>query len=244
MENQPVLPRRRNRAVTITAVLVAIVILTSLGTWQLNRLAWKEELIETLDSRTGMAAVDFAGLSTPYKEHIWRPVTLGGQWLPATGLALGPRTLQGQVGVFVFAPFRLADNRIIFVNRGWAPSLAAATPAVDGPLTGIVRLPERGRYAPDNSPDDNQWYWPDLAAMGQQMGFDKKTLIDEAYVQLSENDGNTWPQPVPAVPDFRNDHLQYAIFWFGMAGMLLIFFALTQRLRRYGTTPDKENNSR
>lgn len=210
-------------ALICTASMLAV--LLALGFWQVKRLAWKENLIAEITAQQSAPAFDFAALQQPWADHAHINVFVEGRFLPLDDIAVGPRTDDGQAGYHLFTPFVLDDARIVFVNRGWSRDRKAGTPVGKVKIKGVVRLPEKPDFAPDNKPDANDWYWADLAAMADKIGVD---AMRDVFVQLTEPvDVASVPKPVAVTAaSLANNHLSYAIFWFGMAGILLGVFVL------------------
>ena len=159
--------------------LVGLAVLIGLGSWQMNRLAWKDALLASIEQRTHAAPRPIAEIERQFGRdgdvEYW-PVE-------ATGAFLHDKerhffaTFDGQSGFFVYTPLELADGRVVFVNRGFVPydRKDAATRAqgqVAGPVTisGLARNPLAGKpssIVPDNEPDKNIFYWKDLAVDGE-----------------------------------------------------------------------------
>jgi surfeit locus 1 family protein len=106
------------------STLVALAILVSLGNWQVRRLAWKEDLLATIDARIHAAPVPLdealARMNDPASDIEYLPVELSGTFLPdAEQHVLS--TWKGASGWNIYHPLRLDDGRILFVNRGFVP---------------------------------------------------------------------------------------------------------------------------
>lgn len=224
----PAPAKSQHRYHAVILVMLACSILCALGTWQLQRLSWKRELIATLEHKLATTPVDFTTLDAPLAAHEWTRVTVDGVYEAAGQATVAPRTLDGKVGVHVFAPLRMADGRRVMINRGFAAQeqiTTVATPEGRVELQGVVRKATRARFTPDNNPAAGQWYWPEASAM---LGADGGVI--DVYVQLDESDDKAGRLvPVAVTPDLPNNHAQYAAFWFGMAGLCLLIFVLARR---------------
>lgn len=210
--------------------------LVGLGVWQLQRLAWKDALVRTVEQRTVAPPVplppraEWAALKPNAYEyrrvaatgtfdharevHVYRPLVS----------ARGP---QHGLGDIVLTPFHLASGGTVIVNRGFVPSerLDPATRAagqVAGPvtITGLMRSPqERNAFTPADDTARNQWFTADPAAVARFHG-----IGDAAPFTVDEDAGQApggLPQGGETVLDFPNSHLQYALTWFGSALALL-----------------------
>ena len=214
--------------------LAALAVLIALGVWQLERLEWKEDLIEqrqTLSQASAIALSDVLGDGPPEFQN----VEARGRFLHDHEFYLAARTLAGKVGLHVVTPFVLEDGRIVLVDRGWIPE-GRRDPATrpEGQLSGgqalsgLVRLPGWKGYSwlkPDNQADENLWFWVDPPAMAAAAGL--TTVVAEAYLDAgpAENPGG-WPVGGQTRLDRPNDHLQYALTWFALAVCLVVIYVL------------------
>lgn len=211
----------------------ALAILLALGTWQVQRLQWKEALIATIDQRTHAAPLPLAGIEAKFATEgdidYW-PVTTSGHFLHE-----GERhffaTHDGQSGFYVYTPLRLADERIVFVNRGFvsydlkdASRRMAGEIAGDVTVTGLARNPLAGKPSsmlPDNDPAGNIFYWKDIAAMSASAGLPAGATVLPFFIDAGKapNPGG-WPVGGVTIIDLPNSHLQYAVTWYGLAAAL------------------------
>lgn len=213
--------------------LAAFATLVALGTWQVNRLAGKEGLIATIDERIGSAPLPLAEVERIYAatgDVDYRPVELHGTYRndrESYFLA----TWKGASGFFVYTPLELPDGRSILVNRGFVP-FDRKDPATrpkgqtggEVEIVGLARNPLVAKpswIVPDNDLAKNVFYWKDMAAMAARAGVDPARLVP-FFV-----DAGTAPNPggLPAggvtMVDMPNNHLQYAITWYGLAAALV-----------------------
>jgi len=208
---------------------VALALLLALGTWQVQRLHWKEALIERVNDRIASEPVPLEEITALYREGEdvdYRPVTLSGTFLHDKErhyLA----TWEGQSGFFVHTPLQLADGRYIFVNRGFVP-YDRKDPATrpEGQVQGVVEIEGLARLAPSEKPSflvpendlaKNIFYWKDLDAMTRSAGLDPSDVYP-FYVDANDaaNPGGL-PAGGVTLINFPNNHLQYAITWYGLA---------------------------
>lgn len=211
-----------------TSFVLMLAILLALGIWQVQRLAWKEDLLARVAAR--MAADPAAlpdSLDQP-EEWEYRRVRAEGAFDAAHVFWLKPRTDNGKVGAHMFVLLRREAGQPVFINRGFVPDDArgdVSVPAAPQMLDGIVQIPHKSTFTPDNNPAKNDWYWPDTQAMARAAGYDAALPV---IVTLPPHAGG-YPAGFAATAQIRNNHLQYALFWFGMAGILMLVFALSQR---------------
>lgn len=225
---------RRSRVVPIIAILVMLAGLVALGLWQLERKSWKEALIATLDQRIGQTAVplpDPGSGALEQSEWEFRRVRFTARIRPAdealvytSGSPLRP-DVSGP-GYWVFAPAELAGGGIVAVNRGFVPQGREARSAraqgdLDAPveITGVLRWPEpRSVFLQADDPARNMFFARDHQAMAtaRQWG-----PVAPFYVeQEAPVPSGGLPKPGPLKVSLRNQHLQYAVTWFGLALVL------------------------
>ncbi len=208
--------------------------LLGLGTWQLQRLAWKVDLLERVERNlAGPARALPGGVLDPAALEFTR-IRLRGEYLPGTSVAFGLVTRNGRPGARLLTALRAEDGRTLLVDRGFVPenrlarAIAAPPPAGVRELEGVARAGSRGSWttpAPDLSVP--RWYSPDLEAIGRQLGLRLEPVL--LVLERSEPHGEPEAEPIPVVVDLPNPHLGYALTWFGLAGALLAFYVLLAR---------------
>lgn len=260
--------RGHANAVVATWLIVAFLAFAgfvALGNWQVQRLAWKRELIARVDERVHAAPVDAPRRSewpqvTPARDEYRR--------VRATGVFLHDRETLVQAatelggGFWVLTPLRMADGDVLLVNRGFVPpelrernARTQGEPLGEVTITGLVRMPEAGGgFLRDNDPAGNRWYSRDVAAIAQARGLAEAApyFID---AEAGTNDlqarsgAPAWPRGGLTVINFHNSHLVYAITWYGLALMVAAAAGYAAReeirLRRgmnRATLPSDEGN--
>jgi len=208
-----------------------------LGSWQIQRLFWKEELIAQRQAAVSAAPVAVPMRRAEAQEMEFRRVTAEGVFVNDREIFLGATSEAGGQGYQVLTPLREPSGRIVFVNRGYIPG-KLKDPAnriagqISGPVRvqGLLRLPPEGRpawFLPDNRPDLNYWFWIDLPAMAAA---DKLDRVAPFYIDAdaTPNPGG-WPKGGITRLNLQNDHLQYAITWFSLAVALIVVYFLFHR---------------
>ena len=244
-------PRDKRRGGVIEATVFAIcgvAILTGLGIWQLDRKAWKENLIATVTARFARAPEDLPPRESwprlmPEADE-YRRVTFPAEFLEGeealvytAGSAFRPDVQEP--GYWVFAPARLAGGSIVVVDRGFVPTnrknpatRAQGVPHGTIEIVGVMRWPEaRGMFTPADDPTTNVWYLREPAAMAAAK---KWPIAAPFYIeQESPVPPGGLPLPGKLVVSLPDDHLQYAITWFGLAlGLAGVYVTwLSGRLR-------------
>ncbi len=214
----------------------AFLTLVGLGVWQLQRLEWKTALIDAIETRRDAPPIPFPRTLDPERRDSWEftRVALAGRFHHDDEMRVLAQVHDGRNGIRLVTPMALDDGRKALVDRGWTPDAEAAErPAGTAAVEGLLRGPPAGNpFRPDNRPDAGVWHWVDPPAMARAAGLP----ATQVYVQAIA-DGNAAPgqYPIPggAVFDLRNDHLQYALTWFGLAAALLaVYLPFRRRMRR------------
>jgi len=211
------------------AALVALVILVGLGNWQMRRLAWKETLIAQVNARVELPPAPLAevlgyGMSD---DITYTPAIVSGVFDHAREIHLFGQNLDGFAGYFIYTPLMRDGDPTVIVNRGFVPvplKDPAARPEgqVEGhvTLTGLVRAPRTGNaFQPQNDADRNEWFTANLDEMASHLG---EVHVVPVFVDAgaASNPGR-WPQGGQTRISFRNNHLGYALTWYGLAVTLL-----------------------
>lgn len=219
------------------AALSAVLLLVGLGTWQMQRQAWKAALIAELAVRSSQRPASLPLVIADPEALDFAPVRLRGEFQHNRELFVSARVHKGEVGFHIVTPFVLTDGRTVLVDRGWVPSTHRAPETrAAGQLAGIVTVEGRLRiggwkgydlFRPANSPETNEWLWMDLPAMAARAGVDD--ALPSLYVAAgtAENPGGL-PIGGAAQVEVRNNHLGYAMTWFALAVALLVIYVMHQ----------------
>lgn len=233
--------RRRFRPTFWATVftILALIILFGLGTWQVQRLFWKEEQIALRHERAEGPPIPLP-VSFPNPQAVeFTRVSLTGAFRHDEEFYLGARTESGRVGLNIVTPFVLTPSnpgggRTILVNRGWVPE-ERRDPATrpEGQLQGEVTIEALLRTdgwkgvefaKPPNDPDKRFYFWLDLPVMAA--GVDGP-IVTQVYADAVASE---IPGGLPIGGQTRiqltNDHLEYAITWYSFAVILLVIYFL------------------
>nr|WP_204333517.1 SURF1 family protein [Rhizobium leguminosarum] len=231
-------------------VLIALAILISLGTWQVERLHWKEGLIADIAARQAASPVplaDIEAMAAAGGDIEYRKVTASGRYINNKERHFFA-TWRGQTGYYIYTPLELADGRILFVNRGFVPyDNKEPEMRMQGQLTGEQtvtglareKLPGKPSWVvPDNDVAKNIFYWKDLDVMAGSVGLEKARVIP--FFVDADSTPNPAGLPIGGVTqvDLPNDHLQYAFTWYGLAAVLLVVVAISW-FRKGAKTPQQ-----
>lgn len=187
-----------------------VAIVLALGFWQLRRLEWKEGLLAQIDARLAMAPEALPAAPEEARDEYLAVAVAGaiepGELHVLTSLrGVGP-------GFRVIAPMALDDGRRILVDRGFVPETDkdAARPTGPARVEGNLLWPdEADGFTPEPNLPRNIWFARDLDAMAAALDAEPVLVVARA----SSLEG-AWPAPVTV--NIANDHLQYAITWFGV----------------------------
>ena len=213
--------------------LVLFVGFFALGTWQIERRAWKLDLIDRIERRVHAPAVAAPGpdrwpqISAVADEY--RHVRAVGSFLEKSTTLVQASTELG-AGFWVLTPLRVADGSVVFVNRGFvtpeardAALLAGDAPTGPTAITGLLRMPEPGgAFLRHNDAASDRWYSRDVQAIAVARGLGGVApYFIDADAAADANDGSPG-RPVGGltVVAFDNHHLLYAITWYTLALMV------------------------
>jgi surfeit locus 1 family protein len=236
---------RKSLVAPVLFMLVVGAILVSLGIWQLHRLAWKETLIAEIATRS-------KGLPQPLPDpsewnslrpadYAYRHVEFAGRYEndreALVFYGAGPRDLGP--GYLVLTPLRLDSGAIVIVNRGFVPDALAAKSAraageIEGKthVAGLMRPPQtRNLFTPADEPDKDLYFTRDPAAIAAHFGFAQAAPF---VVDAESSAPGGWPKGGMTEIDIPNNHLSYALTWFGLAVGLLAVFIAYLRAQWYG----------
>lgn len=216
-----------NTALALCAVL-AFTGFVALGNWQVERRAWKLELIERVNGRVHAPAVvaparqAWSGISRDSDEY--RHVSVSGAFLPDLDTRVAAATELG-TGYWIVSPLQRPDGTVVLVNRGFVAQGEPVAPVPAGAVTvtGLLRLSEPGGgVLRDNVPAEDRWYSRDLEAIAaaRQLEPVAPYFIDAAAAAPG-SPGGTGPVGGLTVIRFHNSHLVYAITWYGLALMVV-----------------------
>ncbi len=220
----------------LTLVMLAVLIM--LGTWQVERLAWKSDLLTRIEARRTADAVaissraDIAELTR--EKHDFHRAVLSGRfgdevvfWFTQienqpTGLSRNEKA-----GYHMLVPFYLKDGSAVLVDRGFIPQRLIDIPAPPPPqgemnFEIVLRWPDgRGLFDNVDDPTRNLFYVRDPKAIGAHWQLDLPAMLGEAAIA-----NDSWPRGGQTRFSMSNNHLQYAVTWFGLAIVLVIISGL------------------
>ena len=212
-------------------VVAGLIALCALGTWQITRMYWKEDRIARVNDRVAQAPTSLDSISNLTKEeHEYLPVSVTGTYDHASETYFFTTEKYGQPGWWVHTRMDLDDGRALIINRGFVPyeqknPETRAEGQLQGSISleGLLRFPleEKPLGALENDLESREFYWRNVGQMSSIMG---KESGDYLPVILDRDDSpiaGGLPRGGTTLIAFPNNHLQYAITWFGLALTLL-----------------------
>lgn len=197
---------------------LGFVALVSLGLWQLQRLAWKEGVLATIETRIAAEPVSLPEAPDPEADR-YRAVRFEGEILPEELHVFWVTEAEG-AGYRVISPFVTDEGRRILVDRGYirATDKENTRPTGRAELTGNLLWPDEGDWTtPPPEVDTNILYARDIAYMSEHLNTEPLLVVVRTGAE------NPTPLPV-STKGIPNNHLQYVITWFSLA---LIWAAMT-----------------
>lgn len=191
--------------------LVGAAILIGLGSWQLQRLQWKNDIIARAEARMAEPPAPLSGVVLMPRDR-YLPVRVAGRFLGPELHVLTSIQNEGP-GFLVIAAYETADGRKILVDRGFIPEAQkdAPRPPRSQEVVGNLSEPDdvnSSTPAPDLG--RNIWFGRDVAAMSEVLGTDPIMIV-------ARTDTGDGIRPRAVTATFRNDHLGYALTWFSLA---------------------------
>lgn len=218
----------------------------ALGVWQVQRLAWKQDLIRQVDARIHAAPVPAPGpeafASVTREADQYRRVEVSGRFLNDRETRVKAVSDLG-AGWWILTPFEDDRGFTVLVNRGFAPPERADAETrqqgrIDGPtrVVGLLRITEpQGGFLRENDPSGDRWFSRDVEAISRARSLTGPAAPYFIDADAAPNPGG-WPRGGLTVVRFANSHLVYALTWFGMAVLTAVGFGFFLREeRRRGT---------
>jgi surfeit locus 1 family protein len=231
----------------LACALIGMGLLSGLGVWQLQRLAWKETVLAQISARRDALPQalppqkDWAKVNPD--DYDYRHVIMRGVFDHARESFLFRASATGEAGegpgYEVLTPLALDDGGTVIVNRGFAPAelkeparRAAGQVAGEVTISGLMRRPEaRNAFTPADEPDKNLWFTRDPAALAAHWGLQGVAPFS-VDADTTPNPGG-WPKGGATVMKIPNNHLAYALTWFALAATLAavtaVFIAKRER---------------
>ncbi|MFY0399158.1 MULTISPECIES: SURF1 family protein [Brevundimonas] len=220
---------------TVVAVL-ALALLLTLGVWQAQRLQWKLDLIARSEAAARQAPVPLESVLA-LEDPEFRQAIVTCRGLNTAPFVELQSIDDGDAGVRLISACPVEGRGIVLIDRGFVPDEVSDRPAVRADaampvvIAGVVRrAPEPNALTPP--PSGKLFYGRDRTAMAQALGVTGPVSPYTVYATTSANPELTALRPVAPPAAFSNNHLGYALTWFGLAAVLVGFYAAVM-VRRY-----------
>lgn len=237
MTDKPVAQDRLPVGLTVVTAL-ALALLVALGAWQLQRMAWKRDLLAHIGALQSAPARPIDQVLTTDAGLDFARVTA-----VCPGLASAPYVklyslVDGKIGVRLISACALTTGPYgsVLVDRGFLAETVTERPSqsvstVPTPVTGVLRQPDKANFVTP-VPQNDQYYSRDVAAMAKALKADRPASV-MLFAETSTNPELKGLQPIAVPAEISNRHLEYALTWFGLAAALLgVYVAVLVRGRR------------
>lgn len=218
--------RRAGRLVLPALCLFFALLFGALGVWQVERLRWKLDLIQRVETRIAKPPIAAPATADPKFEY--RPVRVSGTFLHDRATLVQALTERG-AGFWVMTPLQ-TQHGLMLVNRGFVPEerrSEASKPGGEVTIEGLLRLSEPGgRFLRANQPEQDRWYSRDVAAIAAARGLDQ---VAPYFIDAGPSPRGVLPIGGLTVVRFRNAHLIYALTWFGLCAVAIWGFVQIRR---------------
>ncbi len=216
-------------------IIGGVLMLSALSFWQVERLSWKENLIQEIELGLANPAKAISNKKDIGNLSLYSKVTLRGEFLYNYERYLQPRVRSSkrgdaQQGVEHLVPFLLNDKRtIVFVNRGWFPKSITASDAIldriprptgQQNIMGVIHPVPRGNiFTPQNDFDNDYIYWADIKGLMNHYDMNERAYGYLLKEIMNDNSSQSvyLPQKFDAEITMANNHKKYAYFWGSMA---------------------------
>ena len=217
---------------TIFSVL-SLIILISLGTWQVKRLIWKEKIIDFYIKQFENKVINLNHINDLTGDIQYRKVKATGIFLNEKEIHITGKTYEGNAGFHVVTPFKMNNGKLVLINRGWVSekyrnkdTRSFSLINEETYVTGIVRMPQKkGYFVPDNDPENNFWFTIKPVEIKKYLQLNSTDFFNNFYIDaLRDGKKIELPIGVKGKLNFRNQHLNYAITWYSLALVLTIIY--------------------
>jgi len=212
----------------MTAAMLAV--LLGLGTWQVERLHWKQALLAQIALAEAAPPIQLPAHPRPFTK-VAATGHLRNDLSAQYGAEVHDTSFGPQLGSRLIVPLERQGADPVLVDRGWVSSSRRqpiSLPAGEVTIEGYVRPGDRpGFFAAKDDPAERLFYTLDPAAIGAALGLQR--VAPFVLVAMGPPPPEHWPAPARHLPRPPNNHLSYAISWYGLAFSLVVIFVLWAR---------------
>jgi surfeit locus 1 family protein len=215
--------------------VVMLLILLGLGTWQVRRLAWKEAILAQIAQAEAAPPMPLptgpeASIPAPFTKVAVTGTLMHN--LSALYAAEVRDTRAGpELGALLIEPLQREGAPPLLVDRGWVP-IKRSDPVAEPPgavtIAGYVHQADTpGVFSPHDDLAGRHFYTLDPSAIGATLGLDR--VAPFILIAMGPPPPEGLPIPADHLPRPPNNHLQYAITWYGLAAALVVIFTVWVR---------------
>lgn len=236
--------KKKKTSKPLMALLILMpVIAFGLGTWQVKRLKWKQELIATAEYQLSRPPLKLPlnVNADAVSDFDYRRVLIEGVWDHSKEMLVGPRLHEGKNGFFVVTPIVRKNGSTLLVNRGWiAQDKQLKSSRPESLQKGVVQIecllrkkPKPNRFTPKSDPAHGMYHFMDIDEMARRTGSQPiyiQQLENTDELMLEQQALRGMPIGYPAKIEFRNTHFQYIVTWYGLGILtsIMLFMMLKQ----------------
>ena len=231
--------------------LISFLVLISLGTWQVKRLFWKNNIISSYIEKFEKNKIVYDKSFKYDSTQEFRRVSIKGKFLNNKETLIIGKTFEGNAGFHIVTPILTNENKVVLINRGWISEklkLKKSRPftIIEEEVTvdGIIRKPQqRGYFVPENDKKGNFWFTIKPNEIKKAHELNKYDFEENFFVDSIRNKKiKTLPIAALGKPNFRNQHLSYAITWYSLALTLVIIYLIFHIKEKRLTFKRKDND--
>jgi surfeit locus 1 family protein len=210
--------------------LAMLAVLTGLGTWQVHRLHWKQEILAQVARAEAAPPIALPESPAPYTK-VKATGTLRDDLSATYGAEVRDTRRGPQLGAQLIVPMERPGKLPVLVDRGWVPltrNMPIEQPEGEVTVQGFIRAPDHpGLFSAADDTATRQFFTLDPAKIGAALGLRK--VAPFTLVEMGDAPPEHWPDPARHLPRPPNNHLSYAITWYGLAFALVVMFSLWAR---------------
>jgi surfeit locus 1 family protein len=201
-------------------VFLIITLFCALGTWQLVRLQWKNNLINQISEGLKSSAISYSNeIQINYQR-----VSVDGEYNFEKQIYLYSLNEKGEPGYDVITPFKTVDAKNILINRGWIKTTQKNENEINKVMSQkiqglLLKNPKKNIFKPDNEIGKNIWFSINLEDVKKFTG---KTFNE--YILYLEDKNIKTPKPKKITVDLPNNHLKYALTWYSISISIFGYF--------------------
>lgn len=210
--------------------LAMLIVLIGLGTWQVQRLHWKEDILARIARAEASAPIPLGADPSPFAKVVTEG-RLRADLTVLVGAEVRETPKGPKMGAHLIEPLERDGAPPLLVDRGWVPLTPTGPldlPAEPVRLTGFVHPPEvPGWFSATDKAAERHFYTLDPVAIGAALRLSGTEPF--VLVVVGPQSPGRWPEPAQHLPRPPNNHLSYAIVWYGLAAALVVIFTIYAR---------------